>query len=64
MSDLTDQYQDALDKATEAELLGGLCTERGKRGYYRQQAAFHYSIAEQLRLKLASLPKCREMAEG
>jgi hypothetical protein len=61
MSDLTNQYQDALDNASECEMLGSLTVDRKKREIYREKAKFHYSIAEILRAKLHRLQH-KEMA--
>ena len=63
MCDLADQYQTALDKASEYEMLGGLTVDRTKREVYRIKAQFHYSIAEELRSKLESLANRRELAQ-
>jgi hypothetical protein len=60
MSDLADQYEAALDKASEYEMLGSLTVDRRRREAYRTQAQFHYSIANELRAKLASLPERKE----
>jgi len=62
MSDLTDQYQTALDKAAEYEMLGILTVDAKKRKAYRNRAQLHQSIADELRAKLESLPKCQEMS--
>jgi hypothetical protein len=64
MSDLADQYQAALDKASEYEMLGSLTVSHRKRVAYRCQAKFHHSIAKELRAKLESLLKRKEMAQG
>jgi hypothetical protein len=64
MPDLAEQYRVALDKASEYEMLGSLTVDRKKREAYRTQAQFHYSIADELRAKLASLPDRKEMARG
>jgi hypothetical protein len=64
MSDLKEQYQAALDKASEYEMLGSLTVDRKKREAYRRQAQFHYSVAYELRAKLESLPRLRESAHS
>jgi hypothetical protein len=64
MSDLAEQYQEALDKASECEMLGSLTVDRKKRESYRSQAQFYYRMAEVLRDKLASLPRAKNWRQA
>jgi hypothetical protein len=54
MSDLTDRLRAALDKAAEFELIGSLAADPLKRAEYRTLAAFQYSIAHDLRVRMAT----------
>ena len=54
MSDLTAKLQAALDKAAEFELIGSLAADPLKRAEYRTLAAFQYSIAHDLRVRIAT----------
>jgi hypothetical protein len=64
MPDLQDQLETALEIEAEYELLGSLCVEPRKREDYRTRAKFQRSIVNELRAKLESLPRFKELPDG
>jgi hypothetical protein len=57
MTDLTMQFQNALAKAAEYDLLGCLTVDNTKREECRVKAQFYHDIASELRREMANLPK-------
>jgi hypothetical protein len=63
MADLKAQLEDALEKAAEYQLLSCLTVDPQRREEYSTRAKFQYSVADELRTRIATQNAAQETAK-